>query len=232
VPLEMVWIPAGTFIMGSHERELDRQFDEGPQHEVTLTQGFWLDRYEVTKRQWEAVMGTRPWERPGHGFVEPDSPAVHVSWNDAQAFIDVLNALTGETYRLPTEAQWEYACRAGIPTRFYWGDDLAYTAIDDYAWWEGCLLGFDGPCAHTVGLKSPNAWGLFDMSGNVWEWCQDWAGSYPGEPTQDPGGPATGFDRVVRGGGADGHGQRCRSASRACFPPDASDNRIGFRLAR
>ncbi len=234
VPLEMVWIPGGTFTMGSPAAEADRNIDEGPQHSVTLN-GFWTGKYQLTKRQWTAVMGTSPWILHVNVIGDGESPAVFVSWNNAQDFIDALNVLTGQTFRLPSEAEWEYACRAGTTTRFYWGDDPAYTVINGYAWWSGNTGPAAEAWAHLVGQKRPNGWGLYDMSGNVWEWCQDFYSSdYSGAPTDGsawefPGGS----DRVLRGGFWNGTAAFCRSAARLGGDPEAlAGSNYGFRLAR
>ncbi len=184
VPLEMVWMPAGEFIMGSPDTELDRFTEEGPQHTVKFSAGFWMGKYELTKRQWQAVMGTAPWEGQQGVLTYPESPAVFVTWNDAKDFVGALNVLTGKMFRLPTEAEWEYACRAGTTTRFYWGDDPSYADINDYAWWDGNASSAGQAYAHVVGLKLPNGWGLHDMTGNVYEWCEDdWSWGYSGTPT-------------------------------------------------
>ena len=233
VPLEMVWIPAGTFMMGCSPGEQDSNLHEDPQHQVTLTQGFWMGKYELTKGQWTAVMGTTPWSGQTHVLNDPESPAVYVSWNDAQAFITALNGLTGKTFRLPTEAEREYAARAGTTTRFYWGDDPSYTVGNDYAWWRYNSRDVDEQYAHVVGLKLPNAWDLYDMSGNVWEWCNNWYGEYSSGSVTNPAGPGSGSDRVYRGGSWYDYGFRCRSAERCsdCYPSSADDS-FGFRLAR
>ncbi len=167
VPLVMVWIPAGTFMMGRYSGEQDSDSTEDPQHHVTLSQGFWMGKYELTKAQWTAVMGTEPWSGHDNVLDDPASPAVYVSWDDAQAFITALNSYTGRTFRLPTEAEWEYACRAGTTTRFYWGDDPSYPMGDDYCWWTYNAWDVGEEYAHGVGQKLPNAFDLYDMSGNV-----------------------------------------------------------------
>lgn len=195
VTLELVWIPKGTFLMGSPDDEKDRWDDEGPQHEVTFHQGFWLGKTPVTQAQWEAVMRNNPSYFKGDGRL----PVEWVSWNDCQEFINKLNSKVDGLFRLPSEAEWEYACRAGTQTRFYWGNDPDYTVIEDYAWYNG------NSCrrTHPVGVNLPNAWGLHDMAGNVWEWCEDiWFDSYSDAP--DDGGAwmclPRDSHRVLRGG--------------------------------
>ncbi|HQH73014.1 MAG TPA: formylglycine-generating enzyme family protein, partial [bacterium] len=171
-PLEMVLIPAGTFVMGSPDSEQDRYSEEGPQHQVTLTKPFYLGKYEVTQAQWQAVMGSNP----SH-FQGDNLPVEMVSWNDCQTFIQQLNQLGQGTFRLPTEAEWECACRAGTTWRFSHGNVLecgdeceSCTAHDLFMWW----CGNSGNHTHEVGSKLPNPWGLYDMHGNVWELCNDW----------------------------------------------------------
>jgi formylglycine-generating enzyme len=233
VPLEMVWIEPGTFMMGSPSGEQDRVWDE-TQHSVTLTQGFWMGKYELTKAQWTAVMGTTPWS--GQDFVLEDgnSPAEYVSWNDAQAFITALNTLTNKTFRLPTEAEREYACRAGTTERFYWGDALDSSAIGSYAWFYDNARDAGQRYAHVVGQKTANAWDLYDMSGNVYEWCNDWYDTsyYSSSPASDPVGPTSGSRRVLRGGSWSGYGGDCRSAIRCSGAPSGATDGIGFRLSR
>lgn len=235
VPLEMVWIPGGTFLMGSPETEQDRYSSEGPQHYVTVA-GFWMGKYELTKRQWTAVMGTTPWAGQSYVLDNLDSPAVYVSWNDAQSFLTTLNSYAKKTFRLSSEAQWEYACRASTTTRFYWGDDPDHTEIGDHAWYYFNAFSLPGQqYAHAVGQKLPNAFGLYDMSGNVLEWCQDWYhSSYVGAPTDGSAWEVTAeFYRVLRGGDFyDGDGA-CRSAYRNYnLPPGFGGYNYGFRIAR
>ena len=236
VPLRMVWIAPGTFMMGRYPGEQDSEPNEDPQHSVTLSSGFWMGEYELTKAQWTAVMGTTPWS--GEGFVldYPDSPAVYVSWDDAQAFITALNGLTGLTFRLPSEAQWEYACRAGTTTRFYWGDDPNYVVGDAYAWWyynASVVVGEE--YAHAVGARLANAFGLYDMSGNVHELCEDSRHDhYTGAPTDGSAWveSPTASSRVLRGGAWVSSVQSCRSARRSPVWTSFSNHSIGFRLAR
>jgi len=234
VPLDMVWIPAGTFMMGRYPDEQDSYDHEDPRHQVTVA-GFWMAKYELTKRQWQAVMGTTPWSGESYVLDDLDSPAVWVSWNDAKAFITALNTDTGLTFRLPSEAEWEYACRADTTTRFYWDDDPEYTHIGNHAWYSGNAWSANEPYAHVVGLKLPNAFGLFDISGNVWEWCEDdWHPSYTGAPTngspwvESPRGSA----RSTRGGSWGNGGFYCRSAYRSFSYPPYGYYYTGFRLAR
>ncbi len=234
VPLVMVWVPTGSFTMGSPDSEVGRSEDEGPQHSVALG-GFWMGKYEVTKRQWQAVMGTTPWSGQYGVSSDPDSPAVFLSWNDTQSFVTAANSYTGKSFHLPSEAQWEYACRAGISvpsTRFYWGDDPNYGAMASYAWfWGNCLV---DQYAHVVGAKTPNSFGLYDMSGNAWEWVQDWYhNDYTGAPADGSAWDApTNLGRVLRGGNWSYNGSDCRSASRYADTPTDLDFNIGFRIAR
>ncbi|MBI5091162.1 MAG: SUMF1/EgtB/PvdO family nonheme iron enzyme [Candidatus Hydrogenedentes bacterium] len=224
VPLVMLWCPPGTFMMGRLPGEQDSFPTEDALHQVTLTQGFWVGKYEVTQAQWVAVTGSNP----SH-FTGDNRPVEQVSWNGAQAFITALNAYTGKTFRLPSEAEWEYACRAGTTTRFYWGDDASYAQIGGYAWYSDN----SGATTHDVGGKLPNAWGLYDMSGNVFEWCQDWwFGSYPSGAVIDPTGASSGSNRVVRGGSWYFSNGNARSASHRLSGPDATSDRVGFRLAK
>jgi len=246
VPLEMVWIPAGSFMMGRYAGEQDSSGGEDPQHKVTLSSGFWIGKYEVTKAQWTAVMGTS-WSDYEYLITDGNSPEVYVYRDPAQSFIAALNTATGLTFRLPSEAEWEYACRAGTTTRFYWGDDPSYTEIGNYAWYEDNAYNAGQTYAHIVGQKLPNAFGLYDMSGNVWEWCEDdWHDNYSGTPPTDGSAwvdSPRGWYGVVRGGSFfdyDGIGDNwCRSASRgkvqAPFPSQWQSDKVfglGLRLAR
>lgn len=233
VPLEMIYLPAGTFLMGRYPGEQDSVDSQDPQHPVTIS-GFWMGKYELTKEQWKAVMGTTPWA--GQEFVvdDPKSPAVYVSWDDARRFTRALSNYTGTIFRLPSEAQWEYACRAGTATRFYWGDDPAYTEGDDYCWWGYNAEDVGERYAHGSGQKLPNAFGLYDMSGNIWEWCEDdWFGDYVGAPADGSARVKSprGIFRVLRGGTWLVYGNNCRSAARACVGPELRSYTHGFRVA-
>ena len=222
VPMRFVYVPPGEFTMGSPEDEPGRDDDER-QHKVILTEGFFMQETPVTQAQWAAVMGDNPSHFKKCG---PDCPVESVSWDDAQRFLKKLNEGGGEyEYRLPTEAQWEYACRAGTTTRYYTGDSKADLKR---AGWYGEN---SGDKTHPVGQKKPNAFGLYDMHGNVWEWCQDWFGDYPAGPVTDPTGPKCGSNRVLRGGGWYDNARYCRSADRYGYYPSFRGSRYGFRLA-
>ena len=218
VSLEMVLIPAGKFMMGSPASEIGRDISE-KQHEVTLTKPFYMGKYEVTQEQWQAIMGDNPSQVKGEKL-----PVTNALWGNCQDFIKKLNANTSGGYRLPTEAEWEYACRAGTTTSYSFGDRLT-NAIANYAF---------GPQGRTkaVGSYNPNAFGLHDMHGNVWEWCEDWRGTYPAGAVIDPKGPATGERRILRGGSCDGVSD-CRSSGRINFGSPAYRVAFnGFRLAK
>ncbi|MFC1526848.1 formylglycine-generating enzyme family protein [Candidatus Latescibacterota bacterium] len=204
--------------------------NEHPEHEVTISQGFWLAKYEITQGQWQAVMGTTPWVGQDLVQIDPNNPAVSIPWNDVQGLINSLNSDAGQTvYRLPTEAEWEYACRAGTMTPWSFGDDE--TLLGVYAWYAGSAPDVGESYGHAVGTKLPNPWGLHDMHGNVWEYVQDWHGSYSGEAQVDPQGPS-GSRRATRGGGVTSGAGWERSAVRSHMQPDAGDNNLGFRLLR
>jgi len=229
---EWVDISSGTFWMGSnwendpenHEQGKGRFETEQPVHQVTISKGFQMLKYEVTPAQWEVVMGSNP-----SYFFDNNSPVECVTWNDCQSFISQLNDLDPDhTYRLPTEAEWEYACRAGTDTSYYYGNDSSQ--MDNYAWYTNN----SNSKTHPVGEKLPNAWGLYDMHGNVWEWCQDdWHDDYSGAPNNgDCWGDGSGSDRVRRGGGWYSDAYCCRSANRGYGDPDGGSNGIGLRLVR
>ncbi len=222
-PLEMVLIPAGTFMMGSPDDEFDRDPDEGPQHQVTITKPFYMGKYEVTQAHWNAVMGIPSRSEGGN------LPKVYVKWDDCMAFIDALNQMGQGTFRLPSEAEWEYACRAGTQTRFFWGDDNDYTQIENYAWYPDN----SGGKTHDVGGKLPNPWNLFDICGNVWELCQEWYGPYSADPQIDPIDQQIGTDRACRGGSWTSCGPRSiRTAFRYHMHPNNSTFDIGFRIIK
>ncbi len=225
VKLEMVPIPAGEFRMGSPDSDKDAMSDEKPQRRVRITKPFYLGKYLVTQEQWDAVMGSNPSQ-----FKGPKNPVEGVSWDDCQVFLGKLNEKTGGQggqFVLPSEAQWEYACRAGSTTRYCIGDDSS--KLDEYAWYGA---NSDGK-THPVGEKKPNAWGLYDVHGNVWEWCQDWYdGDYYAKLLMDdPIGAATGSNRVVRGGSWDDAARHCRSANRSGIQPGYRISDLGMRVS-
>ena len=232
VTMDFLWIEPGTFIMGSPASDPDALSRERPQHEVTITQGFWLAKYEITQAQWHAVMGSEPWSGKGHVQSGATYPAVFVSWTDTQELVRTLNTMAGaDVYRLPTEAEWEYACRAGTTTRWSFGDEAS--EIGEYAWYEGNAFGVGLEFAQPVGTKLPNPWGLHDMHGNVWEWVQDWYGTwYSTEPQTDPTGPTTGVDHLVRGGNAGAGPPSHRSAFRMNVKTNHRIDSVGTRLVR
>ena len=214
--MEFVWIPAGKFRMGSTSSEAFD--DEQPVTQVRISRGFWLGKYEVTQTEWEAVMGSNPSSFNGCGHC----PVEEVSWNDVQDFTSRLNAQEGrEVYRLPTEAEWEYAARAGTK-----GD--RYGDLDAIAWYGDT----SGRRTHPVGGKAPNAWGLHDVLGNVVEWVGDRYGDYIGGSVTDPQGPGSGPGRVIRGGCWVGAAKHSRTSNRNVSPPDVRYDFLGFRLAR
>jgi len=228
--LPMVLIPAGEFDMGSPDAASPRGDDEVPRHRVRITKAFYMGVTPVTQRQWEAVMGTRPW---GNSPVDrqPDGPAIRVNWHDATAFCQRLAAATGMTVDLPTEAEWEYACRAGTDTTYSFGSDPAM--LGEYAWFRGNASYHTNP----VGRKKPNAWGLYDLHGSVWQWCKDWwhPGYYSQSPSDDPvcNEPAPGLRlqfRVLRGGSWAAPAEDCRSANREIDTPDHANLVNGFRI--
>ena len=228
------WIEPGTFMMGSPETEKGRYYDE-VQHQVTLSKAFWMAETPVTQALWQVVMG----ENPSH-FRGDNRPVEKVSWNDAQAFITKLNQVHPDlNVCLPTEAQWEYACRAGTQTLFNFGAELSLNNVNYRGTWEYKENEWgDGAKKETTDVASYpcNDWGLYDMHGNVWEWCQDmWQEKLSAEPVTDPliagGEQKAGVERVIRGGSWNGCGRGCPSAIRSRNEPDARRDRLGFRLA-
>jgi formylglycine-generating enzyme required for sulfatase activity len=245
VDMKLVWIPPGEFMMGSPSSEKDRYDDEGPQHRVKISKGFYIGIYEVTVGQYLEYLNSDrdssgvdfsdkdcPVKKTGSRYVlsvnkfgsNESQPMVEVSWHGAQKFCDWLSRKENKIYRLPTEAEWEYACRAGAQTRFCFGDNE--TSLGDYAWYTNN----SGSKTHQVGQKKPNGFGLYDMHGNVWEWCQDWYGSYDSGEQVDPTGPSSGSARVLRGGSWDSTPRHCRSADRSWDTPDGAFDVLGFRI--
>jgi formylglycine-generating enzyme required for sulfatase activity len=227
---KMVYIPPGTFMMGSPLSERGR-YDDESQHQVTLTKGFYIGVTEVTQGQWKRIMGNNPSHFKKCGDA---CPVEQVSWNDCQEFILRLNTQEKtRRYRLFSEAEWEYACRATSQSAFANGDitekDCGYDPnLDKIGWY----CGNSGEKTHPVTQKNPNAWGLHDMHGNVWEWCHDWHGEYPSIRVTDPKGPLSGLRRIYRGGGWNLSARRCRSAFRDSYSPNVRYKLLGFRLVR
>ena len=220
IKYSMVWVEGGTFRMGAtSEQGSDAESDEKPVHSVTLS-GYYIGKTEVTQALWKVVMGSNPSSCKGDNL-----PVEQVSWNDCQKFIRKLNSLTGQNFRLPTEAEWEFACRGGNNSRGYKYSGSNY--IDNVAWYDGN----SGDKTHPVGTKAPNELGIYDMTGNVWEWCADWYGDYSSGAQINPKGPYDGSIRVYRGGGWSGGVSRCRSSNRDDRRPSGRSFFLGLRLA-
>lgn len=230
IGMKFVYIPPGTFMMGSPENEPGRYPLESPQHKVTLTRGFYMQTTEVTQGQWKLVMDNNPSYFKDCG---DNCPVDTVSWNDAQSFIRKLNEKEGMSkYRLPTEAEWEYAARAGTTTAYYWGNDSDCSKANYGNGNSSECKGKHPGRTMPVGSFSPNVLGLYDMIGNVWDWVQDWYGDYPSGSVSDPTGPDKGSIYVLRGGGWDDLNRDCRMARRFGAESTARANGIGFRLVR
>lgn len=215
--MEFVLINAGIFLMGTHEDESEREFDEDL-HLVKISTPFYIQTTPVTQKQWMKVMDKNPSVFTGNDNL----PVENVSWSDARRFISRLNKLDGKKeYSLPSEAQWEYTCRAGSKTAYCFGDNP--DGLSKYGW-------FDDKCTHPVGQKKCNSWGLYDMHGNVWEWCQDGYGDYPSKSVIDPLGKMRGWGHVFRGGSCLVPAYYCRSAVRGHNDPGNITSPMGFRL--
>ena len=212
--IEMLLVPAGTFTMGCSPGDTECYRDESPAHQVTLTNAFYMGKTEVTQAQWQAKMGSNPSSYSGFSD-SPSRPVERVSWNMIQGF----NTATG--LRLPTEAEWEFACRAGTTT-------ARYGVLNDIAW--NSLN--TAPTTNAVATKLPNALGIYDMLGNVCEWCQDFYGPYSSESVTNPTGPATGSTRALRGGAWRGNPSFCRASQRGAYGTDVADLAFGFRVVR
>ena len=221
VSFTMIAVEGGTFQMGAtSEQGSDAGSDESPVHSVTLS-SYYIGETEVTQELWEAVMGSNPSYFSGY----PQRPVESVSWNDCQEFITKLNNLTGKNFRLPTEAEWEYAARGGNKSNGY--KYSGSNTIDDVAWYTDN----SSSKTHDVKTKQVNELGIYDMSGNVWEWCQDWYGSYSSGSQTNPTGPASGSGRVRRGGSWGNYAEFCRVSNRSDYYPDYSTYDLGLRLS-
>ena len=217
----MVYVQGGTFMMGAtSEQGSDAYGDEKPAHQVTLS-AFSIGRYEVTQEEWQTVMGSNP-----SNFKGVKRPVDNVSWNDCQEFIRKLNAMTGRRFRLPTEAEWEYAARGGNRSQGY--KYSGSNNLNSVAWYRDN----SGETTHDVGQKSPNELGIYDMSGNVWEWCSDWYGNYSSSSQTNPTGSYSGSIRVSRGGSWYSDARYCRVSTRSNFTPDRRYISLGLRLAQ
>ena len=219
IKYNMVWVDGGTFRMGATSEQGSEISDEKPVHSVTLS-GYYIGKTEVTQALWKAVMGSNP-----SRFKGDNMPVECVSWDDCQEFIRKLNSLTSQNFRLPTEAEWEFACRGGNNSRGYKYSGSNY--IDNVAWYDG----ISGDKTHPVATKLPNELGIYDMSGNVWEWCSDWYGKYSSGAQANPKGPYDGSYRVVRGGSWDDNAKGCRSSNRTCNSPGYHADYLGLRLS-
>jgi len=224
IGMEFVPLPSGSFRMGGDKVHEQAEDHENPIHKVDISKGFLMGRCAVTQEQWARVMDTSPSE-----FTGDQRPVECVSWQDAQVFIETLNVKENtRAYRLPTEAEWEYAARATATTAYSFGSETG--SLSTYAWFKKNA----GEMTHPVGQLEPNAWGLYDMHGNVHEWCQDWFDRhyYAHSPKVDPNGPEKGLARALRGGDWSSLDWYCRCASRSLSSPDRRSSRVGFRLVR
>ena len=215
IETDLIFVEGGTFMMGSN----DGYDNQKPIHEVTLSR-FYIGQFTVTQKEWEAVIGFNPSKIKGD-----DLPVTDISWEGAQEFIQKLNAQTGKQYRLPTEAEWEYAARGGNQSEGF--EYAGSNNVDEVAWYYNN----SSSGLHPVGQKKPNELGICDMSGNVWEWCSDWYGIYPSSAQTNPIGPNVGFFRVFRGGSWNYSSSRCRVTDRLSAATDFHSNLLGFRLA-
>ncbi|MDR3187768.1 MAG: formylglycine-generating enzyme family protein [Prevotellaceae bacterium] len=217
--IEMVFVEGGTFEMGCTAEQTDCQSNEKPAHSVTL-RSYYIGKYEVTQKQWVTVMGSNPSTQKG----DDQQPVDNVKWVDVDTFLMKLKQLTGKNYRLPTEAEWEYAARGGAKSQKY-----KFSGGDDFGEVAWCSLN-SSSSSRPVGTRKPNELGIYDMTGNVWEWCSDWNGVYSSASVQDPTGPATGSSRVFRGGGYKDGATWSRNAVRPTHPPTSSRVDLGFRV--
>ena len=219
ISIDMVKVEAGTFMMGATSEMKKPYTDEKPVHQVTLTNDYYMGKYEVTQALWQAVMGSNPSK-----FKSRNLPVEQVSWDDCQEFINKLNSITGMRFRLPTEAEWEYAARGGKKSKGY--QYSGSSKMSEVAWYTAN----SGSKTHPVGKKQANELGLYDMTGNVLEWCQDWYGSYVSSSQTNPTGAFSGFFRVFRGGSWYGNSGNCRSSCRDSYNPGNSNFDLGLRL--
>ena len=224
IGMELVLIPSGSFRMGGDKKLEQAEDHENPRHMVKISKSFLMGKYAVTQQQWSQILDNNPSES-----IDDTKPVERVSWYDVQMFIEELNKREAtDSYRLPTEAEWEYSARAGSESTYTYGRDT--NTLSQYAWYRN---NSDGK-THPVGQLNPNAWGLYDMHGNIHEWCQDWfdRNYYSQSPPNDPWGPSKGLAKALRGGDWGSEDWYCRCASRSLSSPDRRSNRLGFRLIR
>lgn len=220
VPFTMVIVRGGSFVMGTNDQASEANFDEFPAHQVTLST-YSIGQTQVTQELWEAVMDYNP----SLGVINPQNPVENVSWFECRQFINALNTLTGCQFRLPTEAEWEFAARGGNKSKHY-----KYSGSNNYDEVAWCELNSNDR-TQPVGTKKANELGIYDMSGNVWEWCYDWWAMYSSESCIDPTGPETGTDRICRGGCMEGHVRFCRIGYRQYYSPETARRDLGLRIA-
>jgi len=238
IGMKFVLAPAGSFMMGSADDEVGRYPVEGPQHKVTFAKPFYISIHQTTQGNWKTVMGTTPWDGKRHAKNEPDRAVNYVNWDDAMNFCAKLGEKDGGSYRLPTEAEWEYACRAGTTTRYCYGDDLNAEKLGQYAWFQGNWGGENGSYIHKVGQKKPNLWGVYDVHGNIWEMTMDVKrDNYEGAPTDGSAWEGDGTDtneagppHPLRGGGSHSTDRRVRTASRHAYRQKHLSHYVGFRI--
>jgi len=229
IGMKLRLIPAGGFMMGSPADEKHRERNEEPVHRVEITRPFYLGTREVRQGEWLEVMDTAPWRNRPNIREGTDYPATYVSWEDAQTFCERLSLLEDKVYRLPTEAEWEYACRARSKAAYGFGNEPSL--LEKYAWFKINTCDCDEFYPHETGRKASNNFGIYDMHGNVWEWCEDqYSFYYALTPSADPTGPKVGDSRVHRGGGFRSLARYCRSADRARCAPNLSQFDLGFRV--
>ncbi|MDP8246317.1 MAG: formylglycine-generating enzyme family protein [Candidatus Hinthialibacter antarcticus] len=223
-PLVLARIPAGSFLMGSDSSEPGHEDNEAPQHEVVISEDFYMGKFEITQAQWVAIMGSNPSHEE---MIGDNLPVNKVSLDECQEFLKRLNGMLNDwRYRLPTEAEWEYACRAGSKTTTSFSKNPTPEQIDKHAWYREN----SDYVIHPVGFKTPNAWGLHDMYGNVWEWCWDWYGPYSPIKRTDPRGPSEGEEIVIRGGSWMAKPEFIRSADRGKMDDSRGYHTGGFRI--
>ena len=239
IGMKFVLVPAGSFMMGSPPDEEGRYKGEEPYHKVTFAKPFYISICQTTQGNWKTVMGTMPWDGKPRAKNDPDNAVNYVNWDDATSFCAKLGETDGGSYRLPTEAEWEYACRAGTTTRYCYGDDPKAEKLGEYAWFQGNWGTDDSTMfVHKVGQKKPNLWGLHDMHGNVWEMTMDVRrDNYEGAPTDGSAWEGDGTDtneagppHPLRGGGAHSSDRRVRSASRHAYRQKHLSHYVGFRI--